>query len=91
VAAEQLLIAANPGPRLHPGLPYLLRVPLGDGLVLRTSGTWPRTKALYCYPVPASEWPAVPDIIERVALRSFTRRGAAIDLVAARARENRPS
>lgn len=57
--------------------------------MLRTAGTWPRTKALYCYPVTADEWPAEPDIVERIPLRSCLRRGAAIDLVAARARENR--
>ncbi len=83
----ELLIAANPNE--ESALGYLLRVPLGDGIVLRTSGTWPRTKALYCYPVAADEWPATPDIVERVPLRSCTRRGAAIDLIAARARENR--
>ena len=26
-------------------------------MVFRTSGTWPRTKALYCYPVGLDEWP----------------------------------
>lgn len=83
----ELLIATNPDP--DSSLAYLLRVPLGQGIVLRTSGTWPRTKALYCYPVPADEWPEAPDIVERVPLRSCTRRGAAIDLVAARSRENR--
>ncbi len=83
----ELLIAANPDPAST--LAYLMRVPLGGGLVLRTSGTWPRTKALYCYPVPLEEWPVAPDIVERVPLRSCARRGAAVDLVAARARENR--
>ena len=82
-----MLIAANPDP--DSTLAYLLRVPLGEGIVLRTSGTWPRTKALYCYPVPTDEWPEHPDIVERVPLRSVARRGAAIDLVAARSRENR--
>ena len=84
---EELLIATNPDPESRLG--YLLRVPLGGGLVLRTSGTWPRTKALYCHPVPAEEWPESPDVVERVRLRSCVRRGTAIDLVAARARENR--
>ncbi len=83
----ELLIATNPDP--DSSLGYLLRVPLGEGIVLRTSGTWPRTKALYCYPVPLDEWPEAPDIVERVPLRSCARRGAAIDLVASRARENR--
>ncbi len=84
---QELLIAANPHP--DSTLAYLLRVPLGEGIILRTAGTWPRTKALYCYPVPADEWPYDPDIVDRVPLRSCVRRGAAIDIVAARARENR--
>jgi hypothetical protein len=64
-------------------------LPVNGGMVFRTSGTWPRTKALYCYPVPREEWPLDPDIIERVPLRSCARRGAAIDLVLDRGRENR--
>jgi hypothetical protein len=50
---------------------------------------WPRTTALYCYPVALSEWPADPELVERVRLRSCARRGAGIDLVLDRARENR--
>src|SRR2546423_5258203 len=83
----ELVIARNPDPESK--LPYLMRVPLGEGMVFRTSGTWPRTKALYCYPVPAGEWPEHPDIVERAGLRSCVRRGAAIDLVLDRGRENR--
>jgi ERCC4 domain len=83
----ELLIAVNPDPDSR--LPYLIRLPLAGGMVFRTSGTWPRTAALYCYPVPIEEWPANPDIVERVRLRSCVRRGAAIDLVLDRARENR--
>lgn len=82
-----LVIARNPDPDSR--LPFLLRVPLGAGLVFRTSGTWPRTNALYCYPVPASEWPAKPEVVEEVVVRSCVRRGAAIDVVLDRARENR--
>jgi hypothetical protein len=83
----ELLIARNPDPESR--LPYLLRLPLGGGMVFRTSGTWPRTKALYCHPVGREEWPEDPDIVERVPLRSCVRRGAAIDLVLDRGRENR--
>ncbi|MGH9101486.1 MAG: ERCC4 domain-containing protein, partial [Acidimicrobiales bacterium] len=83
----ELLIALNPDPDSR--LPYLLRLPLGEGLVFRTSGTWPRTKALYCYPVPAADWPADAEVVERATLRSCTRRGAAIDVVVDRARESR--
>jgi len=83
----ELLIARNPDP--ESSLPYLLRLPLGKGLVFRTKGTWPRTSALYCHPVADDEWPDVPEIVERVALRACTRRGAAIDVVADRGREQR--
>jgi hypothetical protein len=83
----QLLIARNPDPEST--LPFLLRLPLAGGLVFRTSGTWPRTKALYCYPVPVEEWPAEPELVDTCGLRSCVRRGAAIDLVLDRTRENR--
>ncbi len=83
----ELLIARNPEP--DSSLPYLLRLPIGDGLVFRTKDTWPRTIALYCHPVPCTDWPDEPDIVERVALRACTRRGAAIDVVADRGREQR--
>src|SRR5579875_2658544 len=84
---RELLIAANP--EAGSSLAYLLRVPIGEGIVLRTSDTWPRTKALYCHPMPPDSWPQAPQVVERVPLRSCTRRGAAIDLVADRSRENR--
>lgn len=83
-----MVIALNPdeGSRL----PYLLRIPQpGGDLLFRTSGTWPRAKALYCHPVGLDEWPTDAVIVERVALRSCQRRGAAIDVILQRARENR--
>src|SRR2546423_694899 len=83
----ELVIARNPDPESK--LPYLMRVPLGEGLVFRTSGTWPRTKALYCHPVPVGDWPATPEVVETIDLLSCQRRGAAVDVVASRARENR--
>jgi ERCC4 domain len=83
----ELLIARNPDPDSR--LPYLLLLPLAGGMVFRTSGTWPRTSAVYCYPVSADEWPDHPDIVDRAGVRSCVRRGAAIDLVLDRARENR--
>src|SRR6266508_1934777 len=69
-------------------LPYLIGVPLGDGLVFRARDTWPRTKAVYCHPVDAAEL-AGAEVIESVPVRSCVRRGAAIDLVLDRTRENR--
>jgi hypothetical protein len=82
-----MLLARNPD--TSSSLPYLLRLPLEGGLVFRTKGTWPRTNALYCHPVHAGEWPDAPDIVERVGLRSCARRGAAIDVVCDRGREQR--
>ncbi len=82
-----LVVARNPDPESK--LPYLLWIPLAGGLVFRTKDTWPRTAALYCHPVPTSDWPEQPDIVERVALQACTRRGAAIDVIAQRGREQR--
>ena len=69
-------------------LPFLVRLPLGpQGIVLKVRDTWPRTAKVYCHA--AVEWPAEPEVIERVPVRSCVRRGAAIDLVLDRGRENR--
>ena len=82
------MIAVNPDEDSR--LPYLLRVPQpGGDLLFRTSGTWPRVKALYCYPVSLDKWPADAVIVEHLPLRSCQRRGAAIDLILQRSRENR--
>jgi hypothetical protein len=58
-------------------------------MVFRTSDSWPRTRALYCYPVSVADWPEHPDVVERVPLTVCVRRGAAIDIVADRGREKR--
>lgn len=83
----ELLVVANPDGESR--LPYLIRVPVGAGLVFATSGTWPRTKALYCHPLPHDAWPADPEPVEHISLRTCRRRGAAIDVVADRSRESR--
>lgn len=44
---------------------------------------------MYCHPVELSDWPSEPDIVERLAIRSCVRRGAAIDLILERGRGNR--
>ncbi len=83
---DDFIIARNP--EEDSSLPFLIRLPLGpNGIVLKVRDTWPRTAKVYCHP--AVEWPAVPEVIERVAVRSCTRRGAAIDLILDRGRENR--
>lgn len=80
------MIARNPDPASS--LPYLVRLPLGpQGVALKVRDTWPRTAKIYCHR--ADDWPDDLEIVERVAVRSCVRRGAAIDLVLDRARENR--
>lgn len=83
---DDFVIARNPDEAST--LPYLVRLPLGEhGVVLKVRDTWPRTAKVYCHP--STDWPDDPDIVERVAVSSCVRRGAAIDLVLDRGRENR--
>jgi hypothetical protein len=83
---DDFVIARNP--ELGSTLPYLVRLPLGrDGVVLKVRDTWPRTAKVYCHP--AHEWPDDAEVVDRVPVRSCVRRGAAIDLVLDRGRENR--
>lgn len=83
---DDFVVARNPEP--DSTLPYLLRIPLGpDGVILKAKDTWPRTSKVYCHRV--EDWPADAEIVERVPTRSCVRRGAAIDLVLDRGRENR--
>jgi hypothetical protein len=83
---DDLLIARNPEP--DSTLPYLIRIPLGvNGIVVKARETWPRTSKIYCHR--ATGWPVDAEIVERLPVRSVSRRGAAIDLVLTRGRENR--
>lgn len=83
---DDFVIARNPEEGTT--LPYLLRVPLGpEGIVLKAKETWPRTGKVYCHR--AVGWPLDPEVVEVVPTRSCVRRGASIDLVLDRGRENR--
>ncbi len=83
---REFIVARNPD--ADSTLPYLVRLPLPDGaVVLKVRETWPRTSKVYCHQAPG--WPEDPDIVERVPVRSCQRRGAAVDLVVERSRENR--
>lgn len=82
----EFVIARNPEDGST--LPYLLRIPLGpEGVVLKARETWPRTGKVYCHR--AVGWPTNPEIVESTPVRSCVRRGASIDLVLDRGRENR--
>lgn len=83
---DDFVVARNPDD--DSTLPYLVRLPLTEaGIVLKVRDTWPRTAKVYCHP--STDWPDDPQVVERVPVRSCVRRGAAIDLVLDRGRENR--
>jgi len=85
VLPAEFIVARNPDP--DSSLPFLIRLPLGPaGVVLKARDSWPRTAKVFCHP--STEWPADAEILERVPVRRCERRGAAIDLVLDRAREN---
>ena len=83
--AASFLVARNPDP--DSSLPYLLRVPLEGGILLKARERWPTTARVYCHPL--EEWPPDAEIVEAVGVRHCQRRGAAIDLVLDRGRNNR--
>jgi len=86
LVSASFVVARNPED--DSSLPYLIRLPLGEGaLVLKSGDTWPRTAKVYCHR--AAGWPDEPEVVEEIPVRSCVRRGPAVDLVLARARENR--
>src|SRR5215210_8983352 len=82
---DSFLVARNPD--ADSSLPYLLRLPIEGGILLKARDRWPTTARVYCHPL--EDWPANAEIVEQVAVRSCRRRGAAIDLVLDRGRNNR--
>jgi hypothetical protein len=83
--ARRFLVARNPD--ADSSLPYLLHIPLGDGLLLKARDTWPRTSRVYCHPLEA--WPQDAQIVEDVAVLECRRHGVAVDLLLDRGREAR--
>ncbi len=84
-ADASFVVARNPDP--DSSLPYLLRLPIEGGILLKARDRWPATSRVYCHPL--DDWPADAEILEAVGVRSCRRRGAAIDLVLDRGRNNR--
>jgi hypothetical protein len=80
------LVARNPD--ADSKLPYLLLLPLEDGLVLKAREAWPATARVYCHRVEAV-WPAEAEIVEQIPVLLCRRRGAAVDLVLDRPRRAR--
>lgn len=84
--AERFVVARNPSPNSK--LPYLVWLPVDDGLVLRAREPWPTTSRVYCYDAD-DDWPAEPEVVDDVEVRSCRRRGVAVDLVLDRGRNHR--
>ncbi len=80
------VVARNPDSDSR--LPYLVRLPIDGGLVLKVRDTWPRTSRVFCARVDDG-WPPEAEIVEEVPVVLCRRRGVAIDLVLDRPRENR--
>lgn len=77
----EFVVARNP--QADSKLPYLLRLPLDGGVVLKARETWPSSARVYCHRF-EEPWPADAEVIEREPVRLCRRRGAAVDLVLAR-------
>ena len=71
-------VARNPDPDSR--LPYLIRLPIEGGLVLKVRETWPRANRVFCAQ-DSTGWDQSAGLIEDVAVLLCRRRGAAIDLV----------
>jgi hypothetical protein len=87
VASPPAFVVAR-NPDADSQLPYLLRLPIDGGLLLKAREPWPTTARVYCHPL-TEGWPPEPEILEEVPVRVCTRRGRAVDLVLDRARNNR--
>ncbi|MGH8911609.1 MAG: ERCC4 domain-containing protein, partial [Acidimicrobiia bacterium] len=74
---DSFLVARNP--EAESSLPFLIRLPIDGGLILKTRESWPRANRSYCHP--ADDWPAGLEIIEEVNVTMCRRRGSAIDLI----------
>jgi hypothetical protein len=77
------LVARNPD--ADSKLRYLLRLQLGDGIVLKARESWPATARVYCHRV-EQPWPADAEIVEQAPVLVCRRRGAAIDVALDRPR-----
>ncbi|HET9101769.1 MAG TPA: ERCC4 domain-containing protein [Solirubrobacteraceae bacterium] len=77
-SAIEFIVARNP--QVDSKLPYLVRLPVDGGLVLKARDTWPSSARVYCHRF-EEPWPTDAEVIEREPVRLCRRRGAAVDLV----------
>jgi hypothetical protein len=84
--ASAFVVARNP--QADSKLPYLVRLPLESGLVLKAREPWPATARVYCHRF-EEPWPQDAEIVEQTPVLLCQQRGAAIDLVLDRPRRAR--
>jgi hypothetical protein len=76
--SDRFLVTRNPDTESR--LPYLVRLPLEGGLVLKAREAWPRAARVFCSQEGAT-WDASADVVDEAGVLVCRRRGAAIDLV----------
>jgi ERCC4 domain len=71
-------VARNPDPKSR--LPYLVRLPIEGGIVLKAREAWPRAARVYCSHE-GTPWDESAGLVDEAGVLVCHRRGAAIDLV----------
>jgi hypothetical protein len=85
-SAVVFLVAKNP--QEDSRLPYLVRLPLDGGLVLKARAPWPATARVYCHRF-EEQWPEDAEIVDEAVVLLCHHRGPAVDLVLDRPRQAR--
>jgi hypothetical protein len=88
VEPSRLRFVIVKNPDTASSLPYLVRLPLDGGMILKVRDTWPKTARVYCHPH-SGAWPEGAEIVEETPILLCNRRGPAIDLVLDRAKQDR--
>src|SRR3954447_11468986 len=84
---RRFVVARNPD--TDSSLPYVLRVPVGSGMLLKAAEPWPMSSRVYCHPLDDPVPDGKLEVLEEVGVRMCAWRGRAVDLVLDRARHNR--
>src|SRR3954469_18866470 len=83
---RRFVVARNPDS--ESSLPFLLKVPVGGGLLLKAAEPWPVSSRVYCHPLESVPGGGL-DVLEEVGVRMCAWRGRAVDLVLDRSQHNR--
>lgn len=86
MSEDRFIVAKNPDPASS--LPYLVRIPIDGGVILKAREPWPATARVYCHRHDGA-WPDAAEIVEEVTVTLCRRRGPAVDLVLDRPRRDR--